>query len=150
MKWCVQAAEDVAYIHSKNVLHCDLRPAHFLISKSFDLRLCDFGGSRFGELYGRGRPNVGFFYPNDDGPVSDATDIFTLGSCMYTIMTGHHPHGKKQKQNESYKKDVNDLLLQRIFPNVQDVVIGDIISACWDTHITAEDVLARLNTAIFG
>ncbi|KAF2184532.1 kinase-like protein [Zopfia rhizophila CBS 207.26] len=60
-KWCIQAAEAVSYIHSEGVLHCDLRPANCLLDKNLDLVLCDFGGSRFGKLSGKGLPDSGFF-----------------------------------------------------------------------------------------
>ena len=145
MKWCLQAAEAVSYVHSKGVLHCDLRPANFLVTESLDLRLCDFGGSKHGELYGRGLPNAGFYDPHRDDMISHSTDIFALGSCFYTIMAGHFPHAtgvmKTYEEEEAYFEMAKRLLLRRQFPNLENFAIGHIISACWTSDVTAQSVL---------
>jgi Protein kinase domain len=148
LNWCQQAAEAVAYVHSKDVIHCDLRPANFLVTKNLDLRLCDFGGSKLGDLYGRGLPNAGFHDPLDKSPVSRSTDIFGLGSCMYTIMTGHFPHStsgrKTYEEEEVYREEVERLFRKRQFPDVQNIAISDVILDCWACNITAEDVSGKL------
>ena len=47
LSWCIQATEAVAYIHSKRVLHCDLRHDNFLLDTNLDLKLADFQGHYF-------------------------------------------------------------------------------------------------------
>lgn len=127
------------------MFHCDIRPANFLVTEHLELRLCDFGGSKSREVYGRGLPNAGFYDPRDGSQVSQSTDIFALGSCMYTIMTGQFPHGKRGRmtyeEEHVYNEEVKQLLLQGHFPDVRDTAIGHIISACWKTCILAKDVL---------
>lgn len=144
-KWCKQAAEAVIYIHSKGVLHCDLRPANCLLDENLDLALCDFGGSRFGELSGKGLPDFGFFDPNDKGPPSEAMDIFGLGSLMYMIMTGHFPHGSLVQNRADYDVVVNQLFSERHFPDVEHINNSQSIRGCWEGRFTtAIDVLYSL------
>ncbi|KAF2241372.1 hypothetical protein BU26DRAFT_440754 [Trematosphaeria pertusa] len=44
LEYARQAAEAVAYAHTKDVLHCDIRLGNLLLDKSFDIKLCDFQG----------------------------------------------------------------------------------------------------------
>jgi serine/threonine protein kinase len=36
----------MAYLHEKNVLHCDLKSSNLLIDENWNVKLCDFGLSR--------------------------------------------------------------------------------------------------------
>lgn len=94
LKWCQEAAEALDYYHGLKVLHCNLRPDNMLLNANLDLSLCDFGGSKYEEHDGGGLPDYGFFDPRGDvSSVTEATEVFGLGSSMYTIMVGHLPHG---------------------------------------------------------
>lgn len=42
LKWCRQAAEALAYIHTKNIIHCDISTRNFLLDNNLDLKLSDF------------------------------------------------------------------------------------------------------------
>jgi serine/threonine protein kinase len=91
-KWCRQVAEAIQYVHSQAVIHSDLRPENSLLHKShtsLDILLADFGGSKCRDLGvdGRGSPYPHFWDLVWESMVG--TDIFSLGSMLYTIMTGH-------------------------------------------------------------
>lgn len=97
-KWSLQVVEAVAYVHSKGVIHSDLRPENFLVHArtefSLDLRLCDFGGARCDEL-GSNTNHLHddpFFDPRLPWVPTPSIDIFSLGSIVYTILTGHWPY----------------------------------------------------------
>jgi tRNA A-37 threonylcarbamoyl transferase component Bud32 len=94
-KWCRQVTEATEYIHSKGVIHSDLRPENCLVHKtntSLDILLCDFGGSMCAEkgIDGKGLPDIPFWDFSWESTVG--TDIFSLGSIFYTIRTGHWPY----------------------------------------------------------
>lgn len=147
LKWCRDAAEAVSYIHEREVLHCDLRPANYLLDEHLNLRLYDFGGSRFGELNGRGLPDDSFYNPNDKRGACRDTDIFALGSVMYTIMMGYFPHGwrgMKQEQMEEYNRQATERLHEYDYPDVGELLVGHIIRACWANQMTAEKVVQKI------
>ena len=97
IKWCQQAVEAVAYIHSRGILHCDLRPGNLLVDEtcegSLELRLCDFGGSvcESLQLNGKALPSIPFYDPALGFDASAILDIFSLGSVIYTILTSRWP-----------------------------------------------------------
>ncbi|KAH8726909.1 kinase-like domain-containing protein, partial [Phaeosphaeriaceae sp. PMI808] len=44
IRFCQQAAEGIAYIHSKKVIHCDISTRNFLLDENLDVKLSDFQG----------------------------------------------------------------------------------------------------------
>jgi len=150
LKWCTEAAEGLAYCHSRGVLHCDLRPDNMLLNADLSLCLCDFGGSKNEECDGDGLPDYGFFDPRGNTlEVTEAMEIFGLGSVLYTIMLGTLPHGpsllKTAEQRLEYYDQFERLGLAGRFPDTSEIICGSIIRDCWTQDIrTAEDVYKRL------
>ena len=115
-RWCVQVTEGVEYLHSEGVIHSDLRPENCLVHKckmSLDILLCDFGGSMCRDLGldGKGLPDPPFWDMVWES--TTATDIFSLGSTFYTIMTGHWPYKaahspQKEEDKWQYEDRVTD------------------------------------------
>lgn len=82
-----QAAEGLAYCHSKGVLQQDVRTDNMLLDTKLDLSLCDFEGSKSEHDNGGGLPDIGYYDPRDNAwEVTEATEVFGLGSCLYEIM----------------------------------------------------------------
>ncbi|PWI65130.1 hypothetical protein PCL_07429 [Purpureocillium lilacinum] len=151
--WCLQVVESVAYIHSRGVIHSDLRPENFLVhakeTGTLELWLCDFGGSTCKnlELDGRSLPDSGFSDPNSPWESTPQTDIFSVGSILYTILTGHWPYrgrGPFSSLDEkyNYERKADDLFRKRQFPEVDKLFAGDVIMKCWEhAYATAEHLL---------
>ncbi|KAL8762866.1 MAG: hypothetical protein Q9184_001211 [Pyrenodesmia sp. 2 TL-2023] len=149
LKWCKEAAEAVDYCHELKVLHCDLRPDNMLLDANLDLSLCDFGGSKNEEHDGEGLPDYGFFDPRGDVlSVTEATEVFGLGSSIYTIMAGHLPHGpsifKTAEDQSDYAKIFERLVQEGKFPDTSNIRGGDIIRDCWNRNIqSAKEAFTR-------
>jgi serine/threonine protein kinase len=158
LKWCIQAVEAIVYIHSKNVIHSDLRPDNYILhtyTPNFapELLLCDFGGSycKTGDtiIDGGHSPDAGFHDPNKEWVSNRDTDIFALGSVCYTIMTGRWPYKEagpfvSYEEWDAYGDKVNELFTKREFPCVEYLVGGDIIYDCWFEKVTdAQAIVSR-------
>lgn len=140
LKWRMQAAEAIQFIHQKGVIHSDLRPENFLLhtvaGSELDLLLCDFGGSTNGEIDGLHLPDSGFFNPCDRPESTKNTDIFSLGSIYYTIMTGHWPYRspgplESLEEMEKYQELVDSLFASKRLPPVDGLIAGPVIQRCW-------------------
>jgi hypothetical protein len=106
-----------------------------------------------GQLNGAGLPDYGFFDPREKDifTVTESTEIFGLGSVMYSIMTGHRPHGpstfNSPDQQVAYAEEFERLLRSGILPDTSDIDGGNIIQDCWTKKISsAKEALARLAT----
>lgn len=158
--WCRQSAEAVSFIHSCGVIHSDLRPENFLVHEtapgSLDLLLCDFGGAvcKELELDGNQLPNDPFYDPTQGFEITPALDIFSLGSILYTILTGYWPYRTQVFFSEAdnyldYVDRVNLLFGQRQYPDVTELVGGKVIMDCWTKEFTtAKQVLDALDNQI--
>jgi serine/threonine protein kinase len=140
-KWVHQAAESIAYIHSKSVIHCDIHPNNFLLDDKLNLCLCDFAGSLFGELDGKAMESTSFFLPRDPLSTSNTkSDLFALGSVMYYIMAGCEPYDGLSED------EITARFTQGKFPDVGEFECGRTISGCWTGDLSsAQEVVASLS-----
>jgi len=140
-KWVQQAAESIAFVHSKGVIHCDIHPNNFLLDDKLDLRLCDFAGSLFGELDGKAMESTPFFLPRE--PLSTPnvkSDLFALGSVVYYIMAGREPYDGLSEN------EITARFTRGEFPDVAGFGCGGIISGCWTgKYRSAQEVVVSLS-----
>jgi serine/threonine protein kinase len=159
LQWCSQAAEAIRHIHQKGVIHSDLRPENYLLHRNSDgilnLFLSDFGGSTSGVIDGGHLPDSGFFNPQNPWVSTKATDIFSLGSVFYTIMTGHWPYKsagpfRSLKEKLSYGERVDELFSLGMFPPVEGLIGGGIIHGCWMEQYGEVETIVRDQGIVFA
>lgn len=125
-KWSLQAAEAVDFIHGKGVIHCDIHPNNFLVDENYNLRICDFSGSVFGELDGGAMESTRYFLPRSPlCPPSIHSDLFALGSAVYFFMATHDPYHTLPEDEVSARYSRGE------FPDVAGIAVGQVILGCW-------------------
>ncbi|KZF23883.1 kinase-like protein [Xylona heveae TC161] len=141
--WVKQAAEVVAHFHSLGVIHCDLETRNCLLDAHLRLKLIDFAGSSVDGS----RPSA-FVAPAFLAPDVEVNskptiqhDLFSLGSLIYNIVTGHQPfEGESSRKIQQHYKTNN-------FPNLENLQYGEIIHRCWHEGFTCAqeivDILAN-------
>jgi len=93
LRWSIQTAEALAYIHTKNVLQGDIGCHNLLLDNDDNVKLCDFAGSSIDGS----KPYVGyckgFRRPTEDpDKISIGDELFALGSTIYEIWTTRRPY----------------------------------------------------------
>jgi serine/threonine protein kinase len=127
LRWCRQAAEALAVLHTFDVIHCDVSPRNFLLDSQLNVKIADFGGASLRGSDPSATPATRFQHPGYDWNVPPvfADDIFSLGSLVYFIMCGFYPY------QEVSSDEVGKLYEALQFPDVSTVIGGPIILQCW-------------------
>jgi tetratricopeptide (TPR) repeat protein len=102
-----QVCDAVTYAHQHLIVHRDLKPGNILVTTEGVPKLLDFGIAKLldtSSLTGieNGAPTAtsalmmtpDYVSPEQvaGGPISTATDVYSLGAVLYEVLTGHRPH----------------------------------------------------------
>jgi len=77
------------YLHSNDVLHCDIKPGNILIATNRQIFLTDLGVARSANSAATGGTPI-YMAPEQfqSGKVSHKTDIYSLGVTVFEMLTG--------------------------------------------------------------
>ncbi len=121
VKYSIDFLSGLHHIHTKRLLHCDIKPTNILITDSNDAILTDFGLARY--LNDDGLTLVDKFYHWHRAPetlqsntISHHSDIFQAGLTVYRLCNGNgffkHQLGRFKNKDNSFN---NDRFLKSIF-----------------------------------
>lgn len=93
----VQAARALKHAHNRNVLHRDLKPAHFMLTADGTLKVLGCGLAKvLPAAPGSPTPAIGSaaYLPPETAsgkPLTRRSDFYSLGGVLYTLVTGRAP-----------------------------------------------------------
>ena len=102
-KYFIQALIGLRHIHSKKIIHRDIKTLNLMLDKGDNAKIGDLGIARvLGQETLFVKTVVGTPYylsPElcEDKPYNEKSDIWALGVCLYEFCTGKHPF---EAQNE--------------------------------------------------
>jgi serine/threonine-protein kinase len=93
-----QVAEALEYAHEHEIIHRDLKPANILIAAGGRAKITDFGIAKIAAqdatLQTAGMLGTPAYMSPEQvtgGEVDARTDIFSVGTILYLMLTGHRP-----------------------------------------------------------
>jgi len=94
-----KCAKALDYAHRQGIIHRDIKPSNILFTGDRDIKLSDFSIARINRSDQTSTQFDGFLgsplYMSpeqiNEWDISTNTDIFSLGSVMYEMLTGRHP-----------------------------------------------------------
>lgn len=141
LRWSIQTAEGLAYIHTKGVLQGDIGCHNILLDNEDNVKLCDFGGSSIDGSISGVMSGKGFRRSNADPDVVDMADeLFALGSTIYEIWTTRKPY------HDEDGKTVQEYFKNQTFPaDVEKLPPTSVIVQCWrEQYTSASEVVVDL------
>lgn len=103
LELCRQVAEALVYLHSKAILHCDLKPANVLLDGRGGIRLGDLGQARARNERGSVAGTLFYMAPEQAVPGAQPdvrSDLYSLGAILFALITGRPPHATEKNSRE--------------------------------------------------
>ncbi|GMU54737.1 MAG: hypothetical protein AMXMBFR33_38830 [Candidatus Xenobia bacterium] len=114
--WLEQALRALEFVHSRGLLHCDLKPANLLVDREEQVRIVDFGQAVTAE---EGQVALGtlFYMPPEQAqpgsPSSTGWDVYALGATFYRLLGGQLPRATPEFRQSLSGSGGTRAILQR-------------------------------------
>ncbi|OHT02990.1 hypothetical protein TRFO_29749 [Tritrichomonas foetus] len=142
-----QIVEAMAYVHRMGISHRDLKPENLLIDQFGNVKISDFGLSRFVKSDGLVDTPCGSpCYASPEcisGKPYDgrATDMWSLGVILYAMVTGHLPWTKKAQKELFQQIRKCEYQMPSFLSKDCKEMIGSLLEKDLDKRLTAETAL---------
>lgn len=123
LAWAYQATCALQHLHQKGILWVDVSARNCLLTEDKTLKLCDFGGSGLKDLEPMVMAESRYRKPAETMTMS--TDLFSLGSLFYEIMTGKPPYDTLSDD------EIQTRFESHIYPETAALILGNVICKCW-------------------
>ena len=147
----VQAARAISYIHSKGIIHYDIKPDNMLVDETGQLKLMDFGFAGT-QKDSRIRGTIQFLAPEFilKQKITNRIDFFSLGVSFYYSITGKTPFAGKEKkeilQNTARGKYIPIEELRPDIPHHLAEIINKLMHKnAQSRYSTATEIIERIN-----
>ena len=98
LHFAIQISKALEHAHSRGIVHRDIKPHNVMVLKNGSVKVADFGIARVmsksNTLTKEALGSVHYISPEQakGGRVDNRSDIYSLGTVMYEMMTGRPPY----------------------------------------------------------
>jgi serine/threonine-protein kinase len=146
------------YAHHKAVIHRDLKPSNIMITTEGRVKVMDFGIARQAKdaMLKSTKTNQVAGTPQymapeqEEGTVRTESDIFSLGACLYEVLTGERPfNGPSTTASKINKRYTRACRVRQELPAEIDKLIDDALEPDPDKRVrSVVEFRARLDAIV--
>ena len=151
LRWALEAAEGLRYIHTKNIIHADVGCHNLVLDQAGRIKFIDFSGSGIDGEVAMVCYEWCSYRPGSDPDIK--TEIFAFGSTLFEIETGEKPYHELEKTLSAGRliKRVEHLFTIGEYPSVDTLVLGGVILRCWKgDYSSMDEVVGDINACCQG
>ncbi len=167
-RWAVSIAKQVAsalsLAHSSQLIHRDVKPHNIMITKDGTAKITDFGIAKavstdtfVGDQKKSIMGSVHYFSPEQarGGYVDERSDIYSLGICLYEMLTGKVPFDGETAVEVAVKHMNEDMvppteLNPGIPQDIEDIIMKASSKLQTNRYRSAEEMITALNFVKFS
>lgn len=151
-------AEGVQYLHERSIIHLDLKPDNIMVTPGHDIKILDFGLANHlshNDLLAHDLPGPkGTPYYIAPEQICGRrnykeSDIYSLGTLMYEMLTGHLPHGHSKKLSRVRDRLKKDPIPPRYYdrdipPSIQEIILKSLARIPEERYRSIADFISAL------
>lgn len=120
-KWMEILTDTLQFIHSKGIVHHDIKPDNILFDENRKIKISDFGvANTGGGTHAYMAPETLNWETNDERDAR--VDVYALGVTLLEILTGNNPFYSKSTEEVNLLHDQKDFGISSL-PNWQQEII---------------------------
>ncbi|XP_065863256.1 serine/threonine-protein kinase 52-like [Euphorbia lathyris] len=138
----------LSYLHSKKIVHRDVKTENMLLDTRRTLKIADFGVARVEAQNPRDMTGetgtLGYMAPEvlDGKPYNRSCDVYSFGICLWEIYCCDMPY-----PNLSFADVSSAVVRQNLRPDVPRCCpssLANIMRRCWDGHVEKRPEMAEV------
>jgi len=155
LKMAKDAAKGVAYLHSKKLIHRDLKTHNLLVNAGWDTKVSDFGISTVRPTITRAMTCIGtpvYMAPEvlSKNKYSEKADVYSFGIVLMEIFTNRLPYSHPPYDTMNQAMLMYHIIEKGARPAIDDIhpILQHLIEECWATdprlRPTFPEIIVRL------
>uniref|UniRef100_A0A0D9Y190 Protein kinase domain-containing protein n=1 Tax=Leersia perrieri TaxID=77586 RepID=A0A0D9Y190_9ORYZ len=140
VRLALDLARGLSFLHSKKVVHRDVKTENMLLDSQLNLKIADFGVARLEAIDPRDMTGttgtLTYMAPEvlAGKPYNRKCDVFSFGICLWEMYCCDMPHGDLNVSVADFSSAVVHENLRPVIPDYCPKEMASIIQRCWDAN----------------